>query len=136
MLHDVGMSIDYDGHPTHARYVVLNSELYGYGPREVALIAQIVRYQRKGTPGLDDLEPLARPGDRELVARCAMVLRLAAQLAPGQQRAIRDARLAPDGDGLRLELRGDDRLARWALARQTGDDAFRAAFGRRLLPAS
>jgi hypothetical protein len=43
------------------------------------------------------LEPLTRPGDRELVARCALLLRLAAQLAPGQERAISDARLVPEG---------------------------------------
>jgi hypothetical protein len=96
-------------------------------------LAQIVRYQRKGTPSLDDVAAAARRGDARLVARCALLLRVAAQLAPGPDRAIRAARLEPDGDGLRLELRGDDRLARWMLARQPGDDAFRATFGRRLL---
>jgi hypothetical protein len=40
------------------------------GPREVALIAQIVRYYRKGTPGLDVCRRLARGGDGDLVARC------------------------------------------------------------------
>jgi exopolyphosphatase/pppGpp-phosphohydrolase len=33
-------------------YVILNAGWPGQGPREVALIAQIVRYHRKGTPGL------------------------------------------------------------------------------------
>ena len=132
MLHDVGPSVDYDGQPSRARYVVLNSGLYGHGPREVALIAQIVRYQRKGTPSLDDLAALARPRDRELVARCALVLRLALQLAPGPNPVIRDAQLVRDGDGLRVELRGDERFARWVLARQAEDDVFSATFGRRL----
>jgi exopolyphosphatase/guanosine-5'-triphosphate,3'-diphosphate pyrophosphatase len=69
MLHEVGMAIDFDGHPLHSRYVLLNSELYGFGPREVALLAQIVRHHRKGTPSLDDLEWLAMPADGDLVAR-------------------------------------------------------------------
>lgn len=134
MLHDVGMSIDHNGHPTHARYIILNSEMHGHGPREVALLAQIVRYQRKGAPGLDDLEPLARPRDRELVARCAAILRLTTQLASGDDRAIA-ARLVPAADGLRLVVDGDDRLARRALARHSADDRFRRAFGLRIPPA-
>jgi hypothetical protein len=95
-----------------------------------------VRYQRKGTPGLDDLAPVCRRGDAGLVSRCALLLRLAAQLAPGPDRAIRAARLTPDGDGLRLTLDGDDRLGQWMLARQAGDEAFSATFGRRLVTTS
>jgi exopolyphosphatase/guanosine-5'-triphosphate,3'-diphosphate pyrophosphatase len=80
MVHDIGMAVDYDGHPSHARYLLLNSELYGFAPREVALVAQIVRYHHKGTPELDDVRPLARRGDRGLVTRCALLLRHATQL--------------------------------------------------------
>jgi exopolyphosphatase / guanosine-5'-triphosphate,3'-diphosphate pyrophosphatase len=133
VLHEIGLAIDYGGQPTHARYVLLNSELYGHGPRERALLAQIVRYHRKGTPSLDDLAPLAGRGDARLVARCALLLRLAAQLAPGPDRAILAAQLRPDGDALRLELRGDDRLGRWMLSRLAGDEAFRSTFGRPLV---
>jgi exopolyphosphatase / guanosine-5'-triphosphate,3'-diphosphate pyrophosphatase len=50
LLHDIGMSIGYDSHPEHAHYLILESGLPGYGPREVALIAQIVRHHRKGLP--------------------------------------------------------------------------------------
>jgi hypothetical protein len=74
------------------RALLLNSELYGFTAREVALAAQIVRYQRKGTPGLDDVRSLARPGDHELVARCALLLRLAT--APD---ALRDVTVARAG---------------------------------------
>ena len=108
---------------------MLDSELYGHSPRERALLAQIVRHQRKGTPGLDELAPLARRGDAGLVARCALLLRLATQLAPG----IHGARLRAERRGLRLELHGDDRLGHWVLARQSADDAFKATFGRPLL---
>jgi hypothetical protein len=99
--------------------VLPDCELYGHGPRETALLAAIVRCQRKDARGL--------------VARCAVLLRLAAQLAPGPDRAIRGATLEPVGDGLRLKLRGDDRLGRWMLGRQAADEAFSATFGRRLL---
>jgi exopolyphosphatase/guanosine-5'-triphosphate,3'-diphosphate pyrophosphatase len=134
MVHEIGIAVDHDGHPSHARYLLLNSELYGFNPREVALIAQIVRHHRKGMPGLDDVRPLARAGDRELVARCALLLRLATQLAPALDAAAPCARLAADGDRLRLQLPGDSRLARWALARAPSDEAFRHVFGLGLDP--
>ena len=132
MLHEAGAAIDPAGHPTHARYALLNSELYGHGPRERALLAQIVRYQRKGTPGLDDLAPLARRGDAGLVARCALLLRLAGGLGSG---VVRGARLHADGDALRISVDGGSGLARWMAERLAADDAFRATFGRPLLPA-
>jgi exopolyphosphatase/guanosine-5'-triphosphate,3'-diphosphate pyrophosphatase len=123
-LHDVSAA------PAHARDLLLSSDAYGFGPRELALVAQIVRHHRKGTPALEDAAPLARPKDGRLVARCALLLRLATQLAPGRDTSVRAARLVPDGERLRIELTGEERLARWALARC--DDQFPAVFGRPL----
>ena len=48
MLHDVGMTISYDDHHKHSRYLIESAELPGFDPRERALIAQISRYHRKG----------------------------------------------------------------------------------------
>jgi exopolyphosphatase / guanosine-5'-triphosphate,3'-diphosphate pyrophosphatase len=132
MLHDVGMAIGYDG---HARPFPLRDPergLAGQGPREVALIAQIVRYHRKGTPWLDDCRPLARGGDGDLVARCALLLRMAEQLERGRGRSISAARLVAERRALRLELEGADEPARWSLEYQLGDESFRDVFGRRL----
>ena len=137
MAHDIGTAVDCDGSAGHARYLLLNSELYGFTPREVALAAQIVRYQRKGTPGLDDVRSLARPGDHELVARCALLLRLATHLTPCADVAVARARLVADGRQAAWSGSDDDaRLVRWALARATDDDAFRPVFKRRLVAGS
>jgi exopolyphosphatase/guanosine-5'-triphosphate,3'-diphosphate pyrophosphatase len=132
MAHDVGMAVAYDGHAAHAHYLVLNAGLPGFTPRELAIVAQIVRYHRKGNPSLDELRGLAEKGDEKLVARCAMVLRVAEQLDRGEDGRIAGAAFAAAGRTLRLELDGDDSLARWSLARHLGDDQFRRTFGRRL----
>ncbi len=50
MLHDVGMSIDYDDHHKHSRYLILNGSLPGFSPVETAIVAQAARYHRKGMP--------------------------------------------------------------------------------------
>ena len=121
LLHDIGMSIGYDSHPEHAHYLILESGLPGYGPREVELIAQIVRHHRKGSP------------EDGRVARCALLLQLAEQLDRGQDQSVIEARLVKQRRSLHLRLRGDDRLAVWSLERRISDGAFRRAFGRRLV---
>ena len=60
MLHDIGMSVDYDDHHKHSRYLILNAGLPGFAPAEVALIAQAARYHRKGSRTSGELEPLSR----------------------------------------------------------------------------
>jgi exopolyphosphatase / guanosine-5'-triphosphate,3'-diphosphate pyrophosphatase len=133
MLHDLGKAVAYDGHAAHAQYVIRHADLPGFSPREVALLSQIVRYHRKGSPSLDEMRPLARKGDEKLVSRCALLLRLAEQLDRGEDGRVTLAGFARVNRSLRLELSGDDELARWAIARHLGDDdQFRRVFGRRL----
>ncbi|HEV2813626.1 MAG TPA: Ppx/GppA phosphatase family protein, partial [Solirubrobacteraceae bacterium] len=132
MLHDIGVAVDYDDHHKHSKYLILNAGLPGYSQREIALIAQIARYHRKGTPALDDAEPLAAKGDAALVERCATLLRLAEQLERSRDQLVRAAHVSVD-DGtveLRLEGDGDVSLARWAAQRQ--DELFARTFERAL----
>ena len=65
MLHDVGMTISYDDHHKHSRYLIESAELPGFDPRERALIAQITRYHRKGVPKLGAIEPLTDADDAD-----------------------------------------------------------------------
>jgi exopolyphosphatase/guanosine-5'-triphosphate,3'-diphosphate pyrophosphatase len=132
MLHDVGMTISYDDHHKHSRYLILGAELPGFDPRERALIAQICRYHRKGNPKLGDLACLARDGDEDLLGRCAMVLRLAEHLERGRDGAVKRVWLRPDGDEVRLEASGDLTLPRWSLERYGDGEAFSRVFNRRL----
>ena len=132
MLHDIGVAVDYDDHHKHSRYLILSAGLPGYSQREIGLIAQVARYHRKGTPSLDEIEPLAIKGDDELVARCSTLLRLAEQLERSRDQLVRAAHLAVD-DGsaeLRLEGSGDVALARWSAQRT--DELFEKTFAKRL----
>ncbi len=63
MLHDVGMSIDYDDHHKHSRYLILNGGLPGFTPVETAIIAQAARYHRKGMPAPGPMSALFGEGD-------------------------------------------------------------------------
>ncbi len=136
MLHDVGMTISYDDHHKHSRYLIVSAELPGFDPRERALIAQISRYHRKGAPKLGEVATLAQPGDEELVSRCAVLLRLAEHLERGRDQSVRQARLRANGDGvdLHLDASGENLiLPRWSVERYGDGEAFERVFGRRLL---
>jgi exopolyphosphatase / guanosine-5'-triphosphate,3'-diphosphate pyrophosphatase len=136
MLHDIGVTVDYDDHHKHSRYLILNAGLPGYTPREVALVAQMARYHRKGSPGFGELAPLMADGDDELLARCAALLRLAEQLERSRDQLVEETRLEVEDGRVVLELvaGGDVSVALWAARRQA--DLFEAAFGKRLEIAS
>jgi exopolyphosphatase/guanosine-5'-triphosphate,3'-diphosphate pyrophosphatase len=135
MLHDVGMTISYDDHHKHSRYLIVSAELPGFDPRERALIAQMTRYHRKGAPKLGEMAVLARAGDEELLERCSVILRLAEHLERGRDQSVGEVRLRANGHGvdLHLEAAGDLTLPRWSVERYGDDEAFQRVFGRRLL---
>lgn len=64
MLHDIGMTVDYDDRHRHSRYLILGAGLPGFSPRETTLIAQAVHDH---PPSLGELAPLAGPGDAALL---------------------------------------------------------------------
>ena len=158
MLHDIGMSVDYDDHHKHSRYLILNGGLPGFSPVEVAIIAQAARYHRKGMPMPGPLEPLFGPGDAARLDRCAVLLRLAEDLERSRDQLVRGTRFtlmnAPGkadggevaggeadgaknggpGDAGEVELRliadGESAVPRWAAGRET--ELFARAFHGRL----
>ncbi len=140
MLHDIGMSVDYDDHHKHSRYLILSRGLPGYSPREAAIIAQAVRYHRKGLPEPGPLAALFEPDDVARLDRCAVLLRLAEDLERSRDQLVRATRfLAASANGhgaieLRLIAAGEATVPRWAASRER--ELFARAFGRELLVAA
>lgn len=136
MLHDIGMAVDYDDHHRHSRYLILHAGLPGFSQRELALIAQCVRYHRKDTPALGPFRGLLGKEDRALLLRLVALLRLAEDLERARDQAVHTLALRLSPDGIVLELFGEGTLAvqRWAAARE--GKLFARAFGRDLIVAS
>jgi len=132
MLHDIGMSVDYDDHHKHSRYLILSAGLPGFTPIEVAIIAQAARYHRKGLPAPGPLSALFGPGDAERLDRCAVLLRLAEDLERSRDQLVRSTSLSlNDGEvELRLIAEGESVVPRWAASREA--ELFSRAFARRL----
>jgi exopolyphosphatase/guanosine-5'-triphosphate,3'-diphosphate pyrophosphatase len=132
MLHDIGMSIDYDDHHKHSRYLILNGGLPGYSPVDTAIIAQAARYHRKGMPVPGPMAPLFGEGDSGRLDRCAVLLRLAEDLERSRDQLVRRTTMAlRNGEvELRLVADGEPAVPRWAAGRET--ELFARAFHRGL----
>ncbi len=133
MLHDIGVTIDYDDHHRHSHYLILHAGLPGFDPRELDLIALIARWHRKGDPDASELGDLSRKGDGDRLLVLSGVIRLAEQLERSRDRSVSDVELedAKDCVTLRaLTTRGSDAsVAIWSaqgsaelLARAIGKD--------------
>ncbi len=123
ILHDIGMAIDYDDHHKHSYYLILNSGLPGYSPRELMLIALIARYHRKGDPDAKPLGALEESGDGRRLEVLAGIIRLAEQFERSRDQVVAAVRLDSENGLVRLEAEtgdGDPTVAIWA-ARRNAD---------------
>ena len=131
MLHDIGMSIDYDDHHKHSRYLILNSGLPGFTPVETAIIAQSARYHRKGMPAPGPMSALFGAGGRRAAGPLAVLLRLAEDLERSRDQLVRCTEITlHDGEvELRLLADGESAVPRWAAGRE--GELFAAPFTAR-----
>jgi exopolyphosphatase/guanosine-5'-triphosphate,3'-diphosphate pyrophosphatase len=125
LVHDVGVSIGYDSHHLHSSYILLNSLLPGYTPRERILVALLTRYHRsRGTPKSGEYASLLAPGDEEALTTLAGILRVCEYLERGRHQVIRDVRCHFDkGLGwVQIEALadGDARMELWDAGRNVG----------------
>lgn len=132
LLHDIGVSVNYDDHHRHSHYLTLNAGLPGFTPRELILIGLIARYHRKGAPDASELGDLAQPGDEDRLRVLCGVIRLAEQLERSRDRAITDVRVSANGGAVVLEADTDPALDAtvpiWAARRNA--DLLAEALGR------
>jgi exopolyphosphatase/guanosine-5'-triphosphate,3'-diphosphate pyrophosphatase len=130
LLHDVGVYIAYKRHHKHSLYIISQSELPGFTPSEILMVANIARYHRKGEPA-DSHEPFMElsGSERTRVTKLAGILRLADALDREHKQAVRDvASSREDGNvWLSLQSTGDLLLERWAVHRKAG--LFERTFG-------
>ncbi len=50
MLHDIGVFVSYDNHHAHTAYLIRNADLVGFDTTEIAVMALVARFHRKGLP--------------------------------------------------------------------------------------
>jgi exopolyphosphatase/guanosine-5'-triphosphate,3'-diphosphate pyrophosphatase len=132
VLHDIGQSISYQRHHKHSHYLIAQSELPGFQPEDMALIAVVARYHRKALPSEKHEEFAALDEeDRTMVTQLAAILRIADALDREHQEKVKKATVSIDDDvWLDLKGEGDMALERWAVHHKA--DLFEKTFDTRI----
>ena len=118
VLHDIGVFVGHKKHHKHSLYLIQQSEIPEFTPRETEIIGNLARYHRKGVPAAHHEAFTRLPAeDRDRVVRLASLLRLADALDREHLQAVAGvrARIARSRLTLELEGTGDLLLERWAL---------------------
>jgi len=136
LLHDVGVSVNNDGHHKHSQYLIAASELVGLSDEERHIVGMLARYHRKAPPQRDheDFMQLRRK-DRTLVERLTALLRLADALDRQHAAVVRGVSVQVREGSMELRpiLAGGDRtrLTLEARAVEEKGEWFAQLFGRR-----
>jgi exopolyphosphatase/guanosine-5'-triphosphate,3'-diphosphate pyrophosphatase len=127
-LHDIGVSVSYYDHHRHGAYLVMNAALQGFSHREVALLALLVRFHRKGEVDVGTLRGVLAPGDERRVARLAALLRVAEYLERRKSQVVSGLHVTL-GDPVLVQTHtmADAMVEIWDANRGAG--LFRSAYG-------
>jgi len=130
-LHDIGTVVSYYDHHKHGAYLIINSALQGFNHREIALLALLVRYHRKGDVTVEQYRDVLHSSDSTRIARLAALLRLAEYLERSKSQVIQGLQVEL-GDTIRVVTRaiGDATVDIWDANRSAG--LFKKAFGQEI----
>jgi exopolyphosphatase/guanosine-5'-triphosphate,3'-diphosphate pyrophosphatase len=130
LLHDVGYLINYSKHHQHSYHLIVHSDLPGFTPRELELVANVARYHRRARPKAKhaNFNSLAK-ADRKLVRRLAAILRIADGLDRNRMQIVRrvGVRVQDDDAFFILEAAENPTVDIWAAASKA--DLFKDTFG-------
>ena len=129
LIHDIGIAVGYYDHHKHGEYLVLNAALLGFSHREIVLLAQLVRFHRKGDVVVERYRDILEDGDAARVAKLAALLRIAEYLERRKSQVIQSLHIEI-GNAVRVTTQaiGDASIEIWDANRRTG--LFKKAYGR------
>ncbi len=131
LLHDVGIYISLRAHHKHSQYILAASQIFGLSYEETAVVANLARYHRRGTPQLSHVPYVALDKqDRLLVNKLSAILRIANALDAEHAQKVRDLRVVRRSGSWLLELEGAGDLTMEQLAATARADMFVETFGR------
>jgi exopolyphosphatase/guanosine-5'-triphosphate,3'-diphosphate pyrophosphatase len=134
LLHDIGIYVSLRAHHKHSQYILAASQIFGLSDEETAMVSNIARYHRRGTPQRSHLPYIALDRhDRLIVNKLAAILRVANALDAEHLQKIRDLRVVRGGATWILELEGSGDLTMEQLAVEARTDLFGETFGRQLV---
>lgn len=133
LLHDIGVAIDFYDHDEHSAYLILNAELPGFTHREIALMATLTRYHRKGLPTVRSYAGLLTQQDEAGVKKLSALLRLAEYLERSRTQVVQSIECHVRAGAVHLTcyVRGDASTEVWSTERNA--DLFKQTFRHDLI---
>jgi exopolyphosphatase/guanosine-5'-triphosphate,3'-diphosphate pyrophosphatase len=134
LLHDVGIFVGLRAHHKHSLYILTNAEIFGLSQDDMAVVANVARYHRRGTPGKNHLDFMALDRDRRVdVLKMSAIMRLANALDADHLQKVTSLRLLRESEPWVLEAVGAGDLTMERLAALSRADLFTDVFGRRIV---
>jgi exopolyphosphatase/guanosine-5'-triphosphate,3'-diphosphate pyrophosphatase len=131
LLHDVGYAVDYERHHKHGYYLITNAALDAFDPREIEVIAHVVRYHRGAAPSPRHAGFAALRGwQRRTVESLAALLRLAEALDRSHARRVEEIYCAIRKKRIRIEVVSPWDVTLELDTARTRGNLFEQAFGR------
>jgi len=130
IVHECGNFISAQAHHKHSYYIILNSEIFGLGQRDLAIVALITRYHRRSGPkpahsGYRDLSP----EDRMRVSKLSAILRIADALDRSHSSRIGEIDVSIGKQKLNITLRGITDASVERIAMRSKADLFKDIYG-------
>lgn len=121
LLHDIGEHVSVEGHDKHSAYLIQHGRLRGFAPDEVAALASLGRFHRRGNPKLS-FEPFGSlaPARRERVVKLIALLRIADGLDRNHAGNVEAIGVKVEANRVRLLIHAsrDIDLELWGLRRK------------------
>jgi len=91
LLHEVGAYVSTRSHHKHSMYLIMNSDIFGLGARDLQIVALVARYHRRTSPKASHVEySVLDRESRVVVSKMAAILRIADALDRGHVQTQRD----------------------------------------------
>lgn len=133
LLHDIGIYVSLRAHHKHSQYLLAASQIFGLSAEETAIVSNIARYHRRGTPQRSHLPFIALDSqDRVIVNKLAAILRVANALDAEHLQKVQDLHLVRGERGWRLDLDAAGDITMERMAAEARADMLAEVYGRPL----
>jgi exopolyphosphatase/guanosine-5'-triphosphate,3'-diphosphate pyrophosphatase len=133
-LHEIGAYVSNTSMHKHSMYLIMNSDLFGLGTQDMALVGMVARYHRRASPkpthpGFNTLDR-----DRRVaVLKMAAMLRVAIALDASRSQRVQEIHCSRHRDRLIISVPNVDDLSIEQLALKQAGSLFADVFGMRVL---
>jgi exopolyphosphatase / guanosine-5'-triphosphate,3'-diphosphate pyrophosphatase len=134
LLHDIGLFVSNRSHHKHSMYLILNSDLFGLGAKDLHMVGLVARYHRRALPRSthDGYATLDRQS-RVAASKMAALLRIADSLDSSHVQRIGNVKfeVVPDALVITIAQQANIMLERYALQQKA--QMFEQVYGMNVL---